>query len=134
MICKECEREKNYTRFYKTNKSVCKECIIKRTTSWRNENYIQKLLIDARAVMKYQAAHLKERRAERAARAYTKKHQIIKPECQLCGRTETEMHHPDYDQPLVVCFLCRRCHKLAHIEPITCILPYDLEQNKEDRE
>jgi hypothetical protein len=30
-----------------------------------------------------------------------------------CGSTDVEMHHPDYDKPLEVIWMCRSCH-LVH--------------------
>lgn len=31
-----------------------------------------------------------------------------------CGRLNTEAHHPDYDAPLDVVWLCARCHRAVH--------------------
>src|SRR5262245_10815927 len=34
--------------------------------------------------------------------------------CEMCGdEAKTDGHHPDYDHPLVVQWLCRRCHMIA---------------------
>ena len=36
------------------------------------------------------------------------------PRCSWCRRRlPLERHHEDYDEPLVVMFLCRSCHNLA---------------------
>lgn len=36
--------------------------------------------------------------------------------CLFCGSTKNlERHHPDYDKPLEVITMCRRCHKKIHI-------------------
>lgn len=34
--------------------------------------------------------------------------------CQVCGAEKSEAHHPDYDRPLEVQWLCRKHHKAAH--------------------
>jgi hypothetical protein len=34
--------------------------------------------------------------------------------CEDCGDPDTEAHHPDYDRPMVVRWLCRKCHKAEH--------------------
>lgn len=35
--------------------------------------------------------------------------------CEKCGTAgRTDAHHEDYSQPLVVIWLCRSCHGLAH--------------------
>lgn len=34
--------------------------------------------------------------------------------CSACGDPKSEAHHPDYDRPLEVVWLCRKHHKAAH--------------------
>ncbi len=35
--------------------------------------------------------------------------------CQQCGREgNIDKHHPNYNHPLTIVFLCRRCHKREH--------------------
>lgn len=34
--------------------------------------------------------------------------------CEHCGAEKTEAHHPDYDMPGLVQWLCRRCHNRVH--------------------
>lgn len=38
---------------------------------------------------------------------------IIEP-CKLCGESNSEMHHPDYEKPNDVTFLCNKCHNELH--------------------
>lgn len=48
-----------------------------------------------------------------------KRGDLVKPkECSWCGATDQpiEGHHPDYDRPLMVVWICRRCHKAHHRE------------------
>lgn len=41
---------------------------------------------------------------------------LLKPEpCAHCGAPKAEGHHPDYDRPLAVTWLCRACHKAEHV-------------------
>jgi len=48
------------------------------------------------------------------ANAY-KKRGLLKPRpCETCGFFVTEMHHDDYDKPLEVRWLCRKCHLAFH--------------------
>lgn len=35
--------------------------------------------------------------------------------CEVCGSTETEAHHPDYNRPLHVRWLCRPHHRRVHL-------------------
>jgi hypothetical protein len=39
---------------------------------------------------------------------------IFKQPCFVCGDPKTEGHHPDYDRPLEVVWLCMKHHKEAH--------------------
>ena len=39
---------------------------------------------------------------------------LIRLPCENCGREPTHAHHEDYSQPLVVTWLCPRCHTLLH--------------------
>ena len=42
---------------------------------------------------------------------------LVTPEpCVICGEPKAEAHHPDYDRPLAVQWLCRQHHKQAHAE------------------
>ncbi len=34
--------------------------------------------------------------------------------CAICGNNGTQMHHPDYSQPLLVVWVCRECHENIH--------------------
>src|SRR3990167_6447292 len=55
-------------------------------------------------------------KAWRAVEKALRSGQITKPaSCESCGGTALiEGHHEDYSQPLVVQWICRRCHKKAH--------------------
>jgi hypothetical protein len=59
-------------------------------------------------------AHHDERRAHdlvaRAIRAGTLK----KGRCTVCGSLRSEAHHPRYDQPLLVEWMCRKHHRELH--------------------
>ncbi|MEI9995110.1 MAG: hypothetical protein WDM91_10980 [Rhizomicrobium sp.] len=40
---------------------------------------------------------------------------LITPQpCADCGSEKSEMHHPDYDRPLDVVWLCKDCHAQHH--------------------
>lgn len=39
---------------------------------------------------------------------------LLKSPCQDCGNFTVEAHHPNYDKPLEVVWLCRSCHSLRH--------------------
>lgn len=63
---------------------------------------------------KWQKANPKARWAHNALRSALKIGLIERQPCQECGKLETDAHHPDYDQPIAVVWLCRRHHVAVH--------------------
>lgn len=52
--------------------------------------------------------------ARRKVRAAIKKGLLIASPCERCGSFPVEAHHPDYDHPLDVRWLCQKCHTTEH--------------------
>lgn len=51
------------------------------------------------------------------AGVYKRRGKLIPQPCQVCGSEDKiEMHHPDYNQPLLVEWFCRPCHVQLHLE------------------
>jgi len=48
------------------------------------------------------------------AGVYLRRGKLKRQGCEHCGSSKAEMHHEDYDKPLVVRWLCRACHVLEH--------------------
>lgn len=48
------------------------------------------------------------------ANVYKHRGLIQKFPCQICDSTNSQMHHPDYDRPLFIVWLCRACHLAVH--------------------
>jgi ribosomal protein S27AE len=63
-----------------------------------------------------QAARMKLSRAVRDGRLTTLS-------CEKCGAEPTQAHHDDYSKPLVVRWLCARCHQQLHHPriPVRCV-------------
>lgn len=51
--------------------------------------------------------------ARSKAGVYLRRGKITRQNCP-CGSPESEMHHPDYDRPYDVEWLCRSCHLATH--------------------
>ena len=43
-----------------------------------------------------------------------KRGKITKEVCEVCGKEQAEAHHDDYNKPLEVRWLCKRCHTEWH--------------------
>lgn len=52
--------------------------------------------------------------AHMATRSAIRRGLIQRQPCADCGSIKAEAHHPDYDRPLDVVWLCRKHHKAAH--------------------
>lgn len=61
------------------------------------------------------ALEAKKQRARKLARNAEKMGKLVRPDtCEQCGSGgRINGHHPDYDQPLLIEWLCGRCHEQA---------------------
>jgi uncharacterized protein (DUF983 family) len=66
------------------------------------------------ATAKYVAKHPKRRAAQIAVGNAIRDGRLAKKPCQVCGCERTEAHHPDYDAPLDVVWLCVPHHVEVH--------------------
>lgn len=64
--------------------------------------------------VQWNKANPKARWAQRCLRSALKAGLIEKRPCEVCGSEDSEAHHPDYDKPAVVTWLCRLHHKHEH--------------------
>lgn len=71
-----------------------------------------------RASSKYYVNHPDRKRVTNLLAKAVMRGKIQKLPCWVCGSTKVHGHHPDYDQPLAVTWLCAIHHKQVHIEAI----------------
>lgn len=72
-----------------------------------------------RAMREFRSTHplTAEQRKKDIARSYAhvylKRGKLIRPEkCPICGeKSKLQMHHSDYDRPLMIEWLCEPCHR-----------------------
>lgn len=50
-------------------------------------------------------------RARKIAEYAKRTGKLVPQPCEVCGATETQMHHDDYSKPLQVRWICQRHHK-----------------------
>lgn len=55
-------------------------------------------------------------KARELARTAKRAGRLVPEPCLFCDDPNTQMHHHDYSQPLVVTWVCPRHHALAHRE------------------
>jgi hypothetical protein len=61
-----------------------------------------------------------KKRARWIANVAVAQGKLTRKECEICGEVEgVEKHHPDYSQPLLVVFVCRKHHKI--VDKLQCL-------------
>jgi len=121
--CSTCNTPKPLTDFHRRRDSAdghmgkCKAC----RKAWQRANLDK----GARASADWRRSHKGQAwkaralvRMKASARAAVlravKAGTLIKTACEKCNATETEAHHPDYNRPLYVVWLCIPCHQAEH--------------------
>lgn len=64
--------------------------------------------------VRWQQKNPKARWAHMALASALKRGLIQRKPCEVCGEERVDGHHPDYDRPMVVVWLCRRHHQAEH--------------------
>ncbi len=131
--CKKCLKTLGYNQFYKHKEmadghlSFCKKCVKSRVLKHREDNvekireYDRLRSKDKKSIVrrvlttkKWRFKHPKARRAQGAV-ARAKKSGMLKIlPCEVCGSEKVHAHHPDYNKPLDVMWLCSIHHKEWH--------------------
>lgn len=139
--CNICNKEKELTDFYKGH-ARCKLCYIEKVKKHRDDNYDYYSEYDKKrsnlphrveARLKYSQTEQGKEKSRKAKDKWSETNvikkaastmignairdgKIIKPnECSDCGKTgKIHGHHDDYALPMVVRWLCSRCHRLWH--------------------
>lgn len=129
--CFKCGVEKPLASFYKHSGMAdghlnkCKECAKIDVKKHRKENdsvreYDRKRgnRQDITYLQKWRADNPKKYKAHSAVNYAVRKGILVNPNtCSICASNiQVEGHHDDYDYPLVVRWLCSRCHSIWHSE------------------
>lgn len=67
-----------------------------------------------KAIQKYRENNRIKQRASNKVAYYLRKGYIKKEPCAICGSKDTEAHHPDYNYPLKIIWLCHKHHYEIH--------------------
>lgn len=124
-ICKNCKEEKNLKEFYtvvvkgKTYpKSRCKQCQVKYENERRKDPQIRGRYIKVIRTWLYKnkdnPIQIKKIKAREKVRGQVISGKIKKQSCLDCNSIETFAHHPNYNKPLEIVWLCRLHHAIEH--------------------
>ncbi len=87
----------------------------KKYKAWCKKYYSNPRVRERRAAQMRKYRMDPEKRARHLARwtaNHAKNAGRLKPQpCAVCEKTKTQMHHKDYNQPLLIVWLCGKCHK-----------------------
>lgn len=89
------------------------------TTEYNKAYYTAHAAAASEASRAFRAAHPKAAASHSAAQRV---HTANEP-CALCGKPNTVRHHPTYDQPLSIVWLCRSCHRRVHAGTLSIPTP-----------
>lgn len=139
--CKVCGKTSDEAEFYASIKTYCKEhwkAKVKSNREANPEHYkefdrnranmperiemrkaYQKTVAfsesHSKATKKYKENHSEKRKAQAAIAHGLRDGKIEKLPCFVCGSEKSEAHHPNYDAPLDVIWLCDTHHKQTHV-------------------
>lgn len=126
MFCRACQSDKPETAFYASNKTRCKECIkasvranrLEKIDYYREYDRMRASQPHRKANNFLQSQSWRQEfpnrmRAQSAVARALRSGKLTRHPCWVCGGPALA-HHPDYDQPLDVVWLCQPHHKQTH--------------------
>jgi hypothetical protein len=96
MRCSRCGKSNDRKR-----QRYCRSCHAAYQRQWRKTHPLTK-------------AQRRKDNTRSYANAYQRRGVLVVDPCWACGAPNAEKHHPNYDQPLNVVWLCRKCHLGLH--------------------
>ena len=118
-VCGKCKQEKPISEFYPSKRdgyrSRCKLCHKEDCRGYAQTGYYAKYQTGYR-----QRANTK---IKIFARNYTNNKiwagKLQREPCAMCGKEQVQAHHLDYNQPLIIVWLCADCHRKVHLKELT---------------
>ena len=121
--CSQCFRAKPHNQYYTEKngrdglRANCKACHKDVARAWRENNpekWIESSIASARR-SRQRRPHVF--RARMAVSNAIRRGRLTRQPCSVCGTTvDVHAHHPDYNKPLEVDWLCRAHHTAWHID------------------
>lgn len=133
--CFKCGQPKPLTEFYKHKAMAdghlnkCKECAKADDKARRDANpekvraydrerakLPHRRKLNTEVVRRYRQENPKRYKCNTAVGNALRDGRLQKLPCWICGSSDVEAHHPDYDAPLSVVWLCAAHHKEIHLK------------------
>ena len=116
--CGRCKQIKPLIEFYKSKRdgyrSRCKPCHnldVKEYYKRPGARRRQKIYQDEYRKRSYVKAKIYARNCTTVA---IKMGRICRGSCAVCGKEQGQVHHLDYNEPLMIVWLCPNCHRRLH--------------------
>jgi hypothetical protein len=127
--CYKCKQEKDLEQFHKHpgmsdgHLNKCKVCArqdaiqyrLTKLEFWREHDRQRGSRQSIEYIRKYRERFPKKYVAHNLINNYIRDGKIIKMPCEICGNTQSQAHHDDYDLPLEVRWLCSEHHHAWHM-------------------
>ena len=100
-------------------KNTCSKCDGLVEESRKGQRYCKKCHAENMRINRPKHSQLSDVEKKKAncrayLKVYVRRGKVIKEPCSICGDKNSEGHHPDYSQPLLVVWLCRAHHLELH--------------------
>lgn len=132
--CRECGTEKPLADFHRSKQARdgylarCRECVNAKKREWAKNNrekinewkrrWRRSSRSGAESASRWYYANKHKALAQRRLHRALARGALVRPSaCDRCHRRgDVHGHHPDYDKPLEVDWLCPKCHRAVHAE------------------
>ena len=123
-ICGLCKQEKPVSEFYTSRRCgyqwKCKPCHL-----GGNKGYLKEYFSRPEIKERANVLHKEYRKrpdvsvkdfARQCLANEIRARRINREPCVMCGAKQSHGHHEDYNQPLLIVWLCATCHRQLHVE------------------
>jgi hypothetical protein len=118
--CKECVKKRIRTYYRLNSEKILAKDRIRHRSNEHRERCKKYALRNAEKVnkIKYQwrKRNPEKSKAHRAVYQAIKKGVLKKQPCEFCGKMQSQAHHDDYANPLLVRWVCSRHHADLHLK------------------
>lgn len=112
--CKECTKQ-DVKNNYRTRRDRYVQYEKERWPARKAKDQLRKQSPEYKAYKKrWRAENQHKQQAHTAVARALRDGALVRKPCQHCSDPRSKAHHPDYDKPLDVVWLCDDCHRTEH--------------------